>query len=72
VGVALVGVVALSWVKIHGQKIHLVKIHGPQINEMQKKLKKYGLSNETSLKNIGREVFVLRFYTKTVQKAEQY
>jgi hypothetical protein len=34
--------------------------------------KMYGLSNETSLKNIGRDLFVSRFYTKTVQKEEKY
>jgi uncharacterized protein (DUF362 family) len=34
--------------------------------------KNYGLSNETSLERIGRDLFVSRFYTKTVQKAEKY
>jgi hypothetical protein len=37
-----------------------------------KKIKYFGLSNETSLEKIGLDLFVSRFYTKTVQKAEKY
>jgi hypothetical protein len=50
----------------------LVKTHGPQIKVAPKFVKKYGLSNETSLENIDRDLFVSRFYTKAVQKAEKY
>jgi hypothetical protein len=47
----------------------LVKTHGPRKKGVPKILKNYGLSNETSLERIGRDLFVSRFYTKTVQKA---
>jgi hypothetical protein len=50
----------------------LVKTHGPRKKEVPKFFKSYCLSNETSLENIGRDLFVSRFYTKTVQKAKKY
>jgi hypothetical protein len=39
---------------------------------MPKFLKNHLLSNETSLQKIGRDLFVSRFYTLTVQKADKY
>jgi hypothetical protein len=50
----------------------LVETHGPQINRVPKKLTNYGLSNKTSLEKIGPDLYVARFYTKTVQKSEKY
>jgi hypothetical protein len=46
--------------------------YGRRIKEVPKNLKTYGLSNETSLKRIDRDVFVYRIYTKIVQKTEKY
>jgi hypothetical protein len=41
----------------------LVETHGPRIKAVQKIFKKIGLSNETSLEKIYRDLFLVRFYT---------